>query len=331
MDGWPGLLLVACLVLSGCSGSGGGNADAATDAAARLGELDAKVSGTTGAIKGVVVDGSITPVPSAKVVLALPAGGNKTATTDKEGRFVFSDLAPGTYFLTGSAPLYHSAQTSVEVKAGESTIAKVQIQPLFDKKPFHVPIKQKGFFECSQAGIGVYSSSNCVTDPCPSQFDPATCNGYPTHSLDNVTTQSREWHMDVGAGWQQMVFEMTWAPTAQGTSAWMGMVVSTYKPTRDTTHSFANVNSANPMRFQLDVGKEGPGAASVEPTTIPSEGMEKVSFFVSARRNYDSPTCVASCPPGLSLNQEFSVVITQFYYGLPPEGWSFVKGDPYPF
>jgi hypothetical protein len=323
MRGWVAAVAVLCLLLPGCSTQGSSEEQADAD---RFKGLDVPVSETTGGIKGVVVDSTIAPVPAAKVTLTLPAGGNKTAAADKEGRFVFSSLAPGTYFLTASAPLFHSAQTSTEVRAGiDPPITKIQLQPLFSQKPYHTAIKEKGFFECSQNGAGIYSSSNCVTDQCPLFLPPTQCNGLPTKQMDNATNQNREWHADVGPGWQVMVFEMTWEPTAQGTSPRMGMVVSTYKPERDPAHSFANVASANPMRFELDVGKTHETAADVEPVQVPPEGMGRMSYFVSVRKAEGNPS------PAVALNQEFQVFLTQFYYGLPPEGWSFVAGNDFPF
>ena len=111
----------------------------------------------------------------------------------------------------------------------------------------------------------------------------------------------------------------------------MGLVVSTYKPLRDPAHNFASVSSANPMRFQLDVGVDHPSSNSVEPELLPAEGMDQVSFFASARRDGDGVTCAVLCPPGIAYEQRFEVVIHQFYYGLPKEGWSFVAGDKTPF
>lgn len=320
---WLAFPLVSLLALAGCASTG--STDPTLDD--RFDGIEVPVTDATGGIKGVVVDAAITPIAGAKVSLALPAGGNKTTASDKEGRFVFSSLAPGTYFLTASAPLFHSAQTSAEVLAGvDPPVTKVQLQPLFSQKPFHQAFKQKGFFECSQNGAGVYSSSNCVTDQCPIVLEQSECNGLPTKALDNVTNQNREWHADVGAGWQMMVFEMTWEPSAQGTSPRMGMVVSTDKSTRDGTHAFANVASANPLRIQLDVGEAHETAATTEPTMVPEEGMTRMSYFVSVRRAEGTPS-----PPGLALNQEFEVYLTQFYYGTPPDGWSFVAGNEYPF
>jgi hypothetical protein len=345
MRAWLGVALVACFVLSGCSSSGKGSTDSQTEAV-NFTDLDAKVSATTGGIKGIVVDTAIVPVAKATVKLT---GQNvaKNTTTDSNGRFLFAALQPGTYFLATSAPLYHPAQTSVEVMAGlEPSITKIQIQAIYSQKPYHVPIEKKGFFECSQAGAligGVYASSNCVVDQCPALItfvpghDAKECNGYPTHMMDNVTSQNREWHADVGPGWQVLVFEMTWTPSAQGTSDRLGMVVSTYKPERNPQHDFASVSSGNPMRFELDLNKTGPGAQQPAGTlkTIPPEGLNRMSFFVSVRSPAGSvcnPVLGTPCvPPGLAVNQDFKVFLTQFYYGIPPEGWSFVKGDAYPF
>jgi hypothetical protein len=323
------------VLLSGCSGSGSGSGSGVTEVegvvTADFSEVEVKVGADRGAIRGVVVDPSITPIPGASVTVA---ADNRTSTTDQVGRFVFDDLRPGTYFLHVRKDNYHPTQVSVEVEAGvaEPPIVKVQLQPLFDQKPFVQQVTHKGFFTCSQAGASpIYSSSNCVTDPCPRVMDPSDCNGLPSKALDNVTSQEREWHSDVGPGWQSLVFEMTWEPTSQGTSARLGMVVSTYKPERDPAHSFANVASAAPLRIQLDLGVEHESAATVEPVMVPEEGLQRMSYFVSVRPPEGSVCAVLCAPPGAAVNQDFQVVLSQFYYGKPPEGWSFVRGDPLPF
>lgn len=326
--------MFAALLLAGCSGSTGGPGGAGGEAegavTADFSEVEVRVDADTGAIRGVVVDASITPVPEASVTLAT---GGRNATTDEAGRFVFGGVKPGTHFLHVRKAGFHPTQVSVEVAAGlaEPPITKVRLDPLFSQKPFTQQVEHKGFFTCSQAGAGLYSSSNCVTDYCPVVMDPTECNALPTKALDNVTSQEREWHSDVGPGWQTMVFEMSWEPSSQGTSARLGMVVSTYKPERDPTHSFANVAMASPLRIQLDVGEKHASAATVEPVMVPAEGMPQMSYFVSVRPP-EGATCAVLCaPPGLAVNQDFQVILTQFYHGTPPEGWSFVGGDPLPF
>ncbi|MEK6975301.1 MAG: carboxypeptidase-like regulatory domain-containing protein [Candidatus Thermoplasmatota archaeon] len=306
------LFVAIGIVLSGCSGGG----EAPTQS---FDDLKGTASATTGVLRGLVVDDRIMPVVGAIVDLR-GASERPNGTTDDQGRFVFSDLEPGTYFLVVSSPLHKSIQSSAEVMAGEDEpeIVRVQLERLFTQDPFPVQVVREGHFQCSQEGLSVwYSSSTCIdgiTGPYVREL-------YPESS--NLTTQNREWHADVGPGWQAIVFEMQWDPTSDGTSQRMGMVVSTYKPERDATHTFAEFEGETPVRGQIDVGVEHETASGVEPTMIPPEGMTNMSFFVGVRSD--------GFIPGLALNQQFKVYITMFHYGRPPADWSFVAGDPLPF
>lgn len=328
-------LLMAFVVvgvgLAGCAG-GGSKEDPASQT--KFDDLAVEVTATTGVILGIVVDAQIRPVADAQVTLR-GAGKDLSAATDVEGRFVFDNLEPGTYFLTVTSNLHKEVQTSAEVVAGvaDPPITRIQVERLFSQDPYSVQIVQEGFFECSQAGSGLwlYASSNCVVDPyrrfCTS---PAPCYPSPTQPMDNITQQKREWHADVESGWQQMVFEMTWEPTAQGTSPNMGIVISTYKPTRSGSHWFAQFEGSSPMRGQIDQGGEHETASGEDPTEIPAEGMQNMSYFVAVRP--EDPGCTLGCvPPGFAINQKFTVYLTMFHYGKPPEGWSLVAGDPLPF
>lgn len=315
-------VLLAAVVLAGCSG---GTADAPeTD----FSDLPVQVTQTTGAIRCVVVDDRIMPIEGANVTVRGP-GVDLSGSTDAEGRCVFSGLPAGTYFLNVDSPLHKTVQSSVEVVAGlaDPPLTRIQVERLFTQDPYSVEIVREGFFECSQAGAGLYSSSNCVYDP----YRWAAGSPSPTQPVDNVTSQDREWHSDVPAGWQAMVFEMVWEPTSEGTSSKLGMIISTQKSTRDGTHCFAELEGSSPARLQIDVGVAHETNCGVDPEAIPEEGMTDMSYFVSVRPPDDS-TCVILCaPPGLAVNQRFTVYLTQFVYGLPPEGWSLVNGDPKPF
>jgi hypothetical protein len=143
----------------------------------------------------------------------------------------------------------------------------------------------------------------------------------PSH---NLTTQAREWHADVGAGWQSIVLEIAWEASAQGTSEQLGVVVSTYKPTRNGYHQFAHVIAANPLWLRLDTGVVHPTAGSVEPVMIPAEGMENMSYFVGVRQSGE--------PVAVALNQDFTVYLHIFHNApLTKADWSFVNGDEPPF
>jgi hypothetical protein len=103
----------------------------------------------------------------------------------------------------------------------------------------------------------------------------------------------------------------------------MGIVVSTYKPERDGAHWFAEFEGGTPIRGQLDVGQKHETASGVEPEEIPPEGMTQMSYFVSVRPD--------GFTPGLAVNQQFTIYLTMFHFGVPQEGWSLVAGDPLPF
>jgi hypothetical protein len=302
---------LAVLALSGCAGS---------PAEPEIGfdDLPVVVTETTGAIRCLVVDESIQPIEGATVT-ARSADGETSATTDAEGRCVISGLKPGTYFLLVRSGLHKETQTSTEVLAAvaDPPLVRIQLERMFSQDPFSVQVVRDGFFECSQAGASAwYSSSNCSDGV----FGPAS-KAEP--SLSNVTKQDRDFHADVGPGWQQMVFEMVWEPTSQGTSTSMGIVVSTYKPERDTAHWFANFEGGTPLRGQIDVGVEHESGSGVEPSMIPAEGMSQMSYFMSVRPD--------GLTPGVALNQRFTVYLTMFHFGVPKEGWSLVAGDELPF
>lgn len=285
-------------------------------------DLDVRVDDRLGAILGVVVNEVIEPVPGATVALL---GDGRSTETDEQGRFVFDALEPATYFLTASKPGHAETQFSAEVAAGaaEPAVLKVQLPRLYEADPYMQSFQVDGFFTCSQGGLFIiWASSPCVFDQTKHNLVPEPANGI-APQLDNATPQERDFHVDVGAGWQSLIWEMTWEPSAQGTSENMGIVVSTYKPERCTCHAFASVSSGEPLRMQLDVGVQHETANDVEPITVPAEGMARVSYFVSVRPD--------GLVPGVALDQSFSIYHHQFYYAAPPEGWSFLAGDGNPF
>ncbi|HUR62386.1 MAG TPA: carboxypeptidase-like regulatory domain-containing protein [Candidatus Thermoplasmatota archaeon] len=88
-----------------------------------------------------MVDEAIRPVAKATVVLT---GKQAITRTDAGGVFIFTGLQPGTYFLAVNATHYVSTQTSVDVKAGEATSARIQVQGSNDPVPYHTTLKFKG-------------------------------------------------------------------------------------------------------------------------------------------------------------------------------------------
>lgn len=101
---------------------------------------EVQVGTDTGAIQGVVVDETIAPVGGAQV--ALPQL-DRTATTNEEGGFGFSDVAPGIYVVDAASPDHLGARQSIEVVAGE--VSKVRV--LLEIDPTPSPYHQVRYFE----------------------------------------------------------------------------------------------------------------------------------------------------------------------------------------
>lgn len=328
------LLLLVFVGLAGCADSAPADDDDDSD----FDDVDVEVDDSTGAIRGVVVDDTINPVADAAVELTVDANDIRETTSDEQGRFVFSKVPPGTYILKTSKFLHEDVQTSASVEAGvrEPPVVKVQLPRLFEGEPYMAPVDFRGFFQCSQARFPgyLYSSSPCHSNNIGGYVASQTGLPVPSTDLDDYGVeldQERTFHSDIADGWQSLVFEMTWEPSAQGTSEKMGLVVSTYKPERDTSHFFANVDSASPMRLQIDQGVQHESASATEPSSIPPEGIQDMSYFMSVRPP-DGTVCALWCvPPGFALEQEFHVYLNQFYYAPAPEGWSVINGDTDPF
>lgn len=149
------LALLLTVVLAGCSSSpSGAPADEPTPDAFN----DVQVTDTTGAIRGIVFDEAITPIPGVLVTLA----GGQNKTTDDQGAFVFNALQPGDYFLTASKLGFNSIQQSATVVAGEKNpaITKIQLTVDVESRPFTELYQWSAFLQCGANAFVV------TTNPC---------------------------------------------------------------------------------------------------------------------------------------------------------------------
>jgi hypothetical protein len=320
-------VLLCAAALAGCANSGTPE-DEIPDPGFE--DIDLKVTETTGAIRGIVVDERIVPIPGAMVV-ATGAGQEKTAETDEEGRFVFAGLEPGTYFLAASSPLHKGSQTSAEVVAGvaEPPLTRILLERLFAQEPFVEQQKFDGFIQCNQAGV-YYSSAPCITDFTGAAGGPLNGTGPCTPSgcapqLRRILSEHRGFRTAVGPGWQSIILEMVWEESSE-TFDEMGITFSYNETQRPATHWYARSESLSPLRMELKVGVPGPNEQIPDgtPELIPPEGHDDLYYFVGARTSDAHPVALA-------VNQAFQIFQTTFYFAVPPEGWSFVNEDPLPF
>jgi hypothetical protein len=303
------------VLLSGCTAS----SSKGTATAGEFDGLQVSVSATTGAIRGIVVDQAIKPI--AKATVALNNGNtNKTATTDDQGRFTFSDLPAGTYFLAVKHLLYKATQQSVDVKAGiaDPPITKVQLEALFSGKPYHDQVKFKGIIACGyQAPI---ITATCIVD-----YSTIVCAGgcvpQAHDTLNHAEGDNRAFDTSVGPGWQTIVTELVFQSNGQGTTDRMGVLMSFHN--RTASDWFGTAEGLSPVLLRLETGVVGPSQQG-KPDMIAPEGRNDLLILASIKDSEGQQT-------GFGVNQEFQVFQSSFYNAKPAEGWSFAKGDEFPF
>ncbi|MGB0651919.1 MAG: carboxypeptidase-like regulatory domain-containing protein [Thermoplasmatota archaeon] len=309
------ILSLLAVALAGCSSDGGDEQAAPDDV--DFGDLDVEATSTTGAIRGVVVDGSIRPIAEANVVLRTP-GGTEETTSDSEGRFAFSEVDPGTHFLEVTKLNHEPAQVSVTVVAGDDNppVTKVLLTRLFAQEPYTDALKAIGFLTCGySAGI----SAPCVVD-----YTAILVPGGAAPQINENSGNIRDFGTSVEAGWQAIVVELVWEPSLEGFAEKMGITVSHVN--RTSGHWYGASDSASPSYMRFDVGQvhgsmQNDGSGE---DMIPPGGKPDIHTIINARSHDDGT-------PGRVVNQEFEFFQHNFYYGVPPEGWSFANGDEPPF
>src|SRR3989442_1123028 len=91
-----------------------------------------EVSGQTtssGALSGVLIDGTHAVIPDAVVKITdLAKGTTDSSKTNDEGVYQFSFLRPGTYTLPATHPGFQEERRSITVQVGSSLPVKIPLQ-----------------------------------------------------------------------------------------------------------------------------------------------------------------------------------------------------------
>ncbi len=82
---------------------------------------------STGSIKGTLTDESGAIIPAATVTLNTPGGATRTAQTQSDGTFTFTNLAPGQYTLTLNFPGFAPVNKPVTIAAGAPVQVPIQL------------------------------------------------------------------------------------------------------------------------------------------------------------------------------------------------------------
>lgn len=186
-------LFIATIALAGCAGSA---ADAPPLAGGPVGEAPvgpAPVSDSQGAVTGVVVDSGFNPVAEVDVrlfVLSQPKSPLATMRTIEDGAFQVGPLEPGSYSVVATRDGFGAASQFLEVFAGETSHANLQLTDLPTKNPYVEVLPFTGMMRCGFSAIVYSDNCGAVTE------------------VQGETKISKSYN--ISAGFQTIVIETTW-------------------------------------------------------------------------------------------------------------------------
>lgn len=148
----PALAVLLLVVFAGCVKNEGGQPAETSQAGPAVFEDG------NGAIEGLITDGEHAALPGALVGLVELPGIE--ATTDTDGRFVISNVAPGTYALAAQKLGYEPKGQKVDVVPGQATEVRLILEPLPIKVAYPETIIFNGIIK---NGIGVVRTATCTS------------------------------------------------------------------------------------------------------------------------------------------------------------------------
>ncbi|MEK6985940.1 MAG: carboxypeptidase-like regulatory domain-containing protein [Candidatus Thermoplasmatota archaeon] len=163
--------ILASLLFAALAGCAQGSGDATSSGPEP--NVDVEATSTTGIIRGVVVDSTITPILDAIVSIQVD-GQPRTNLTNSNGGFGFEGLEPGTYFVSASKAGFSSGQTSVEVVAGDNEPPVARIALEADGSfigPYSQVSKFDGFIACGVSTAAITAAVCSIVNIAAPVFD----------------------------------------------------------------------------------------------------------------------------------------------------------------
>ncbi len=288
-------LLMACVAFAGCADSGVESID---DTDQQFEDKGLKATATTGVIRGVVVDESITPI--AEATIKIKSLGLET-TSDENGLFGFSDLEPGAYFLDVTKTAFVGAQTSATVVAGEDKPELVRVMISFDPGavPFVDALVYKGHLTCGAAifvtSVGCTTLALVAEQIGDQSIFTQTFTEVPSHAQGELVWKNT----------QTLAGRFIWEITPGG---------NTHMGYRETEHSPALAYIDNET-IAANLGD------------IMDENGIKWRFFGGS---HDACHGIYGFGCGVTLEQSAEAFIHTFYNMQPNEGWRFTVDGEHP-
>lgn len=225
---------------------------------------------TTGAIEGTVTGEDLNPIAGA--VVGILDTENQTLT-DATGRFVFSNVAPGSVQVAASALGFASQGKRVDVEVGIVT----QVQLVLGQVASDAPFMQMDVRKATMQALMWRVTPQCIyTDVNPLV---KTCGGV---RLDCVPEDACEVHYNDenmfqnGTDWKTIVGEVEWQPQSGATGRGFLFDINAPNVTRGTGGS---INQASPYTFNQMQGKSPIIIRIDNPTTLEERKIPESDWY----------------------------------------------------
>jgi hypothetical protein len=306
--------VVTALVLAGCASG-----------ESTTGPAEVAFSDHLGAIRGVVIDDSITAIPNAQVVIR---SLDIVVVAAPDGTYVIPNLEPGTYDVEAGLDGYRGASAKIDVVAGAATTHDFTLIPLASNEAYHVIQLKKGRTFCGMAWRGPLPRTNVAGFNVSDDIQFAACGavyGTPLASFDSFVVIFEISSGDISSV-SHLALETHWVRT-QTFGSGLSVLWENYQDL--VAYTFTE-----PVRNFTEVEGPSPLIAIVDQQTIwdnmthwdppPKYCMPNSTCRFWARVFPFASTFGSSAAADLALylDQPYDHYVTEFYRKDPPEGYS---------
>lgn len=302
--GWS---LVLIVTLAGCASGADPVSMEEEEALAQAARFDE----TTGAVEGVVTDEAILPLVG---VTVRPEVGEAT-TTDAQGRFSLSYLAPGSLTVNFELGGFENATRTIEVRLGEIVSVSLQLVAVGADVPYHLTHEDAGRMMCAaDTRPRLFALNFCGA---VALFSPATGDD----SLGTFTLTGNSSRL------VDIVFQTHWV-TNQATGRGLEVFWEAYQRITDPTtfpegapRRFGSASGVSPLRAAAN---ESTIQAIVHAQPAPLYCHVGAPCMVMARTFPRATTLGPTSPADAAfyVDQRFTHVLTEFYRAPAPPGFS---------
>ncbi len=291
------ITLLVLTALAGCAEDGAPVQDIETTEADR----QLKATATTGVIRGVVIDATVTPIAGATIRIA--ALDVETVSDEVDGSFGFDDLEPGTYMMDVSKIGFGKVKASAAVEAGVDKPAIVRIQLEADalSLPQAITYTFNGYIECSWVAMAVALAMCSVPEIVGIDLGDEFITYIDVESIPTFTQTEMLWDATQAAGdaLQLNVFDGT-------TSGPMG----------------TNGPSPQFLRGDRAFWENGTGGSKSGSPMLADGTQISFRVFAGWLAGTEGPF---GWGVGVTLSQQFTMYNTIFTNIVPDEEWTFIE------